>query len=217
MKFVLRKVHSYLSLFISIQLLLWTVSGIYFAFNKIEDVRGEQYREKPQNSVNFQDINFEISDAENISFISRGDLDLLIVQDASGRKYLDYEGNDVKKITYTDAQNIVTKKTNLEPLEVNEITEDKKGSEFRGRNLPIYQIKAVNDKDEEINVYINPYSGEVAAIRSAQWRIWDLMWGFHIMDWEERDNIDNFFLQLFSILALVSAITGIILFFKRKA
>ena len=217
MKFVLRKVHSYLSLFISIQLLLWTVSGIYFAFNKIEDVRGEQYREKPQNSVNFQDINFEISDAENISFISRGDLDLLIVQDASGRKYLDYEGNDVKKITYTDAQNIVTKKTNLEPLEVNEITEDKKGSEFRGRNLPIYQIKAVNDKDEEINVYINPYSGEVAAIRSAQWRIWDLMWGFHIMDWKERDNIDNFFLQLFSILALVSAITGIVLFFKRKA
>ena len=217
MKFVLRKVHSYLSLFISIQLLLWTVSGIYFAFNKIEDVRGEQYREKPQNSVNFQDINFEISDAENISFISRGDLDLLIVQDASGRKYLDYEGNDVKKITYTDAQNIVTKKTNLEPLEVNEITEDKKGSEFRGHNLPIYQIKAVNDKDEEINVYINPYSGEVAAIRSTQWRIWDLMWGFHIMDWEERDNVDNFFLQLFSILALVSAITGIVLFFKRKA
>ena len=217
MKFVLRKVHSYLSLFISIQLLLWTVSGIYFAFNKIEDVRGEQYREKPQNSVNFQKINFEISDAENISFISRGDLDLLIVQDASGRKYLDYEGNDVKKITYAHAQNIVTKKTNLEPLEVNEITEGKKGSEFRGRNLPIYQIKAVNDKDEEINVYINPYSGEVAAIRSTQWRIWDLMWGFHIMDWEERDNIDNFFLQLFSILALVSAITGIVLFFKRKA
>ena len=217
MKFVLRKVHSYLSLFISIQLLLWTVSGIYFAFNKIEDVRGEQYREKPQNSVNFQDINFEISDAENISFISRGDLDLLIVQDASGRKYLDYEGNHVKKITYAHAQNIVTKKTNLEPLEVNEITEDKKGSEFRGHNLPIYQIKAVNDKDEEINVYINPYSGEVAAIRSAQWRIWDLMWGFHIMDWEERDNVDNFFLQLFSILALVSAITGIVLFFKRKA
>jgi len=24
--------------------LLWTVSGIYFAFNKIEMVRGEQYR-----------------------------------------------------------------------------------------------------------------------------------------------------------------------------
>jgi len=40
------------------------------------------------------------------------------------------------------------------------------------------------------------------------------MWGFHIMDWQERDNIDNLFLKIFSILALVSSITGILLFFK---
>ena len=43
-KFTIRKIHRYLSIFIAIQLLLWTVSGIYFAFNKIEMVRGEQYR-----------------------------------------------------------------------------------------------------------------------------------------------------------------------------
>ena len=43
-KFKIRKIHRYLSIFIAIQLLLWTVSGIYFAFNKIEMVRGEQYR-----------------------------------------------------------------------------------------------------------------------------------------------------------------------------
>ena len=39
-----RNLHRYLSIFVSIQLLLWTVSGIYFAYNKIELVRGEQYR-----------------------------------------------------------------------------------------------------------------------------------------------------------------------------
>ena len=38
-----RKIHKYLSLAISVQLLLWTISGIYFSFNKIEDVRGSQY------------------------------------------------------------------------------------------------------------------------------------------------------------------------------
>ena len=41
--FMIRTFHKYLSLAISIQLLLWTVSGIYFAFNKIELIRGEQY------------------------------------------------------------------------------------------------------------------------------------------------------------------------------
>ena len=44
MKLIVRNIHKYLSFFISVQLLLWTVSGIYFAFNKIELVRGEQYR-----------------------------------------------------------------------------------------------------------------------------------------------------------------------------
>ena len=40
---MVRSFHKYLSLTISIQLLLWTISGIYFAFNKIELIRGEQY------------------------------------------------------------------------------------------------------------------------------------------------------------------------------
>ena len=35
MNFLVRKIHKYLSFFISLQLLLWTISGIYFAFNKI--------------------------------------------------------------------------------------------------------------------------------------------------------------------------------------
>ena len=88
------------------------------------------------------------------------------------------------------------------------------GSEFRGRSLPIYRVKTKSKDDYKINVYINMYSGDVVAIRSDKWRIWDLMWGLHIMDWKERDNIDNLFLKIFSILALVSSLTGIMLFFK---
>jgi len=34
------------------------------------------------------------------------------------------------------------------------------------------------------------------------------------MDWKDRDNINNLLLKVFSILALVSSTTGLILFFK---
>ena len=95
-----------------------------------------------------------------------------------------------------------------------EITDNKSGSEFRGRPLPIYKVESRNIENDDINVYVNIYSGEIMAIRSPQWRIWDLMWGFHIMDWNERDNINNLLLKIFSILALVSSVTGLILFFK---
>jgi len=42
------------------------------------------------------------------------------------------------------------------------------------------------------------------------------MWGIHIMDWNERDNIGNLFLKAFSILALLSALSGIYLFFNSS-
>ena len=57
-------------------------------------------------------------------------------------------------------------------------------------------------------------SGEITAIRSDSWRTWDFLWGTHIMDYSERENIDNLLLKIFSLLALVSAMSGIILFFS---
>ena len=58
-------------------------------------------------------------------------------------------------------------------------------------------------------------TGDIAAIRSDSWRVWDLLWALHIMDYQDRDNINNFLLKIFSVLALVSSITGIVLFFKK--
>ena len=171
-----RKVHKYLSLAISVQLLLWTVSGIYFSFNKIEDVRGNQYL-KP----------VEIIEAP--------------------------KGN---KISHEQALEIVFDQTYLEPLILTEISQEAPGSEYRGRDLPLYKIESSDETSENINVYVDPYSAKIVAIRSNQWRIWDFMWGIHIMDWNERDNIGNIFLKVFSILALLSALSGIYLFFSAN-
>ena len=214
MKFLVRNIHKYLSFLISIQLLLWTVSGIYFAFNKIENVRGEQYREEPNFNVDFSKLNFQIDGAQNIRVIDRMDEEILVVDGIYGREYLDFYGKDVEQLNAEEAKTLSAKHTSLIPESVELVTENIVGSEFRGRALPIYRVKSVNDVGEGINVYLNVYTGEVEAVRSNQWRIWDLMWGFHIMDWKTRDDIDNLLLKIFSILALISSITGVLLFFK---
>ena len=217
MKFTIRKIHKYLSLFISLQLLLWTASGIYFAYNKIENVRGEQYREQTSFSVDLSKINFEVEDISTLSFANRLNERVVVIRDTQGKKYFDFDGNLIDKISFEDALKVVRTKTNLSPLTVEEVTEAKKRAEYRGRDLPIYRVVSTNKQNEEINVYVNPYSGDISAVRSTQWRIWDLLWGFHIMDWQDRDNIGNIFLKIFSVLALLSAITGIVLFFKKTA
>lgn len=214
MKFLVRNIHKYLSFLISIQLLLWTVSGIYFAFNKIENVRGEQYREEPNFNVDFSKLNFQIDGARNIRVIDRMDQEILVVDGIYGREYLNFEGKDVEQLKEEEAKALSAKQTSLIPESVDLITENTIGSEYRGRALPIYRVKSVNEAGESINVYLNVYTGEVEAVRSNQWRIWDLMWGFHIMDWETREDIDNLLLKIFSILALISSITGVLLFFR---
>lgn len=214
MRNIVRNTHKYLSFFISLQLFLWTISGIYFAFNKIELVRGEQYRLTESFPVNFNEVNFSRSDVYQIKAIKRLDEIIFVVNASKGTEYLNALGTPVSKLNKSEVFEIVSSSSTLEPIDLEEISESSKGSEFRGRDLPLYKVTSLNDKDKKINLYLNVFSGEITAVRSLQWRIWDLMWGFHIMDWQTRDKINNIFLKIFSILALVSSISGILLFFR---
>ena len=214
MRNIVRNTHKYLSFFISVQLFLWTVSGIYFAFNKIELVRGEQYRLTESFPINFDEVKFSRSDVQQVKAINRLGEIIFVVSGSKGTEYLDSFGIPVDKLNKSEIFEIVSSSSTLKPIDLEEISESSKGSEFRGRDLPLYKVTSLNDKDKKINLYLNVFSGEITAVRSIQWRIWDLMWGFHIMDWQTRDKINNIFLQIFSILALVSSISGIMLFFR---
>ncbi|MDC0030177.1 PepSY domain-containing protein [Pseudomonadota bacterium] len=178
-KITLRKFHKYISLLIAIQLLLWTISGIYFSFNKIENVRGEQYL--------IAEVTASIVDKPKI-----------------------------EKLDFESAMQIIKERTILQPQTIEIINDPQRGSEYRGRDLPLYKAISLSNEGKEINVYQDPFSGEIVAIRSAQWRIWDLMWGLHIMDWVDRDDIDNLLLKIFSFIALFTSISGVILFFKKS-
>ena len=214
MKFLVRKTHKYLSILISIQLLLWTISGIYFAFNQIELVRGEQYRLPQVFSVDLSKVNLVLDSDNSIQVARRFGEEILIVRKEAGTEYLNLEGVALEKLSKTQATSIVSAATSLTPLAVEEIIDPEPGSEYRGRNLPLFKVITQDQENDEINVYVDAISGQVVAIRSEQWRLWDLMWGLHIMDWETRDEINNWLLKLFSVLALISSLTGVFIFFR---
>ena len=214
MKLIVRNTHKYLSFFISLQLLIWTVSGIYFAFNKIELVRGEKYFVQESYTMDLSEVDLKLSNVKSLRLLKRLDETIVVASKGLDNSYLDRNGQPVEKLTGNEASLIVARKTSLVPTNVTEITTPKKGSEYRGRALPLYKVLSKDIEENEISVYVNAYSGDIVAIRSSSWRLWDLMWGLHIMDWQERDNINNTLLKLFSILALMSSITGLLLFFK---
>ena len=157
---------------------------------------------------------FEVQSSDVVTVMKRLDKTVFIVKDGEDAKYLNFRGQEIEKLSYEQSREIVKAMTRLTPTNVYEINQKVAGSEYRGRALPLYRITSYDENNKEINVYLNPYSGKIEAIRTLSWRIWDFLWGLHIIDWSERDNINNIFLQIFSLLALVSSITGIILFFR---
>ena len=209
---MIRTFHKYLSLAISIQLLLWTVSGIYFAFNKIELIRGEQYL------LNEDVTNLDLTEikgtfnTKSINIVKRLDKWILRLEGETQVYYRALNGEELMELNELEAIEIVRQKTSLIPLKAVKINSQSRGSEFRGRKLPLYKVST--ESEDNINVYVGAMSGEIAAIRSDSWRTWDFMWGAHIIDYRDRDNIDNFLLKVLSILALISALSGIALFFK---
>ena len=198
-RFLIRKIHRYLSIFIAVQLLLWTISGIYFAFNKIEMVRGEQYR-----------LPLEIE----YRIFKRLGQEIIETNDNGAKTYSTHpENSAVNILSAEEAMTIAKETTSLNPVSVSLIEKAERGVEYRGRRLPIYKVST--DTDDGINIYVDSMTGDITAIRSDSWRAWDLLWALHIMDYQDRDNINNILLKIFSVLALISSITGIILFFKK--
>ena len=152
-----------------------------------------------------------------MSILKRLDQWIIKVEDGAGVYYTDLNGNKLTSLTREQVKLAVKGQTSLTPVNVTRITSSSEGSEFRGRELPLFKV--TTSSEDEINVYVDAVSGEVKAIRSDPWRWWDLLWSLHIMDYRERENIDNFLLKIFSILALISSLAGITLFFlglKKK-
>jgi uncharacterized iron-regulated membrane protein len=211
MKIVIRKIHKYLSLFISIQLLLWTISGIYFAYNQIELVRGEHLRNQSYDEIDFNLQELPPITARSVRTFVRLGEPLIQIETAKDTIYLKSDGTAATQIDLDQAMEIVRAKTSLQALAAVEIFEVPAGAEYRGRSLPLYQI--TTDHQDNINAYVDAWTGEIVAIRSSSWRLWDFMWGLHIMDYVDRDNINNILMKVFSILALISSLSGVILFF----
>ena len=223
-----RKAHRWLGLIVSIQLLMWTASGLFFSIPDITDVRGEQYLSQTH-SININQLAREkivpISAIIDTAKINLEANETVLLKHRAGRLIYQVEKNAPEKklifdaltgqpmtyITPTEALSIVSARTELSPTEAVLINEPKTGSEFRGRDLPLYKVTVT--KPKKGIVYVDPVTGEIAAIRTKLWRAWDFLWSLHIMDYQERDDFSQWLLRLFSALGVLTVLSGIILWF----
>ena len=83
--------------------------------------------------------------------------------------------------------------------------------EIRGRKPPLWMVEF--DHWNKPTLYFSPLTGELVTRRHELWRIFDFVWMFHIMDFDERENVNNPLLRIFTWGALLMASSGIWLLF----
>jgi hypothetical protein len=232
---LIRKSHRYLGLFIGIQFLGWTISGLYFSWNDIDKVHGDHMRKSPH---------YISSDAQIVSpSMAIADLKKLKEVDSIHSIHLiSLVGKPIYQIAYFSghtgdvhphAQYALADATTgaiRQPLSKKEaialakdyvVNEAKMSGvvylqktdahhEYRERPLPAW---AISFNDPDCTVYISADLGTFQSIRHDQWRAFDFLWMFHTMDYESRDDINNWLLRVFSIFGLITVLSGFTLFF----
>ncbi len=212
----IRRVHRYLGLFLGLQFLMWTISGLYFSWTNLDEIHGDQFK-----NLNYQPMAFDslispssINHYESINKIEIRDIKkepYFLVNDSF--LYNARTGKLKNKISQEDAIYIANNhmKEGLEISSVETIYETGKHHEYREKLLPAYVINYKSN--ENIKAYISIKNAKFQTVRHRDWRWFDFLWMTHTMDYEGRDDFNNTVLRIFSLLGLITVMSGFSLWF----
>lgn len=212
----IRKSHRYLGIFLGVQFLFWTTSGLYFSWTNLDEIHGDHFKNlqsKPKaftglispGSLNVGDgiQSLEIRDINGIPYYWVNGDQLYNALDGKPRESIKRE-----EALYVAGKNM---KKDLEVASVNLIEKVDKHHEYREKLLPAYVITYKGN--ENLKAYVSAKDGKFQTVRHRNWRIFDFLWMTHTMDYEGRDNFNTTVLRAFSLLGLITVLSGFILWY----
>ena len=225
---IARKTHKWLGLFIGLQVVIWSLSGVYMTIVHIDTIHGDHLvRRAPERSVAATLLAdpVKVAAANGAQSIRLAWLDgkpIYVAAGQSGEVALDARsGSPIPALDEAAVRKLATSYyTGSEPIASAELITDVPG-EIRGRKPPLWRVEF--DHWNKPTFYLSPASGELLSRRHELWRIFDFVWMLHIMDYDERENVNNTLLRVFTWGAVLMAVSGIWLLFysfhrrKKKA
>lgn len=225
-KHYIRKSHRYLGIFIGVQFLLWTLGGLYFSWTNIKEIRGEDLRKKDEvlslssNLVSLKIILDEIGKTKDVSNVQKIQIvevfNIPFYEIKFGKETIlaDAETGKIRPQISEDEAKKIANESLINPKSIKQISylteENISGHhEYREKPLPAWAVTF----EDNLTVYISAETGQIGAFRTNKWRVFDFLWMLHTMDFQERDNINNYLLRGFSLLGIITIFSGFLLFF----
>ncbi|KCZ90860.1 PepSY domain-containing protein [Hyphomonas johnsonii] len=218
------RLHNILGLVIGGQVLLWIASGFFFSLYPIEQVRGEHLRAEPPGALVLQSDGL-VSPA-NLPGVAGGTVSTVRLKPflsgaayetdtAQGKALFDaMSGAPLSPLDEALARQVAEAgwagKGVLSGLALVDPAPREAG---RGHGRAMW--RADFDGKDAATFWIDPQTGDVAAVRTGLWRTYDLLWGLHIMDWTNRETFTSWWMKLAGFLSLVLTLAGIWLVVER--
>lgn len=213
------RLHRWIALIVGVQILLWFASGLFMSVVPIDTVRGAHLAAVEPPALDPASLSDGVAAAlaalppgpvERIEVRTMLGRPVLVAHPGAGRARLHdaVTGERISPIPASTARAIATADFTGDGRPVSTAWVTEETPEYRGP-LPAWRIQF--DDPEATRLYVAADEGRVAARRTRTWRLFDLLWSLHIMDWKAHEDINNNWLRAASAVALALALTGAIL------
>lgn len=225
---IARKTHKWLGLAVGLQVVIWSLTGLYMTSVHIDIIHGDHLvREAAPRAADVARLLDPIAvagangaDSARLTWV-RG-RPAYLLSSSGGEKLVDAAtGTAIAPLEEAEIRSIATATyTGTERIASAALITDIPG-EIRGRKPPLWRVEF--DHWNKPTLYFSPVTGELVTRRHELWRIFDFAWMLHVMGYQDRDNVNNPILRVFTSSALLLALSGAwLLFFafprkKRKA
>ena len=226
---IARKTHKWLGLFVGLQVVIWSLSGLYMTAVHIDIIHGDHFiRETQPRTVDGARLLDPLAvaaagKAEAVRLAWAGSRPAYVLTGEEGEKVVDAASGKPLPLLTADEIRAIARSTYSGDDEIAsaELITAIPG-EIRGRKPPLWRVEFAHWNKPTL--YFSPTTGELLTRRHELWRIFDFVWMLHIMDYDERENVNNNLLRAFTWIAVLMASSGIWLLFysfhrkkKKKA
>lgn len=209
--------HIWLGWIVALPVLMWAVTGLVMVARPIEQVRGEDLRARPA-AIDPAQVAFppQIGDPiREARLVSHPDGPQWIVTSADGARwrYSAVHGTATPPVVEDEA-GLIARAAYAGDSTLEAVTYFAPGEapiEARTGGA-VWQARFADG----VHLYIDDATGEVLALRTGEWRLYDFMWGLHIMDPQTREDTQNPFVIVFALATLMGATLGSILLLRRR-
>ncbi|HSJ78649.1 MAG TPA: PepSY domain-containing protein, partial [Erythrobacter sp.] len=208
--------HIWIGWLAGVPLLMWSVTGLIMTIWPIEEVRGDHLRaaqpEVPLDDIVLPRLYEPIRSAE---LIRQVDGPTWIVTGMDGRMWRNsaIDGSRIPPVIEEEAQRIA-QASYAGPGRIENIAYVPAGQAAGGMRAgpPAWEVRYSTGT----TLHVHDNTGQVIALHTPRWRIYDFAWGLHIMDLETRENTHHPILIGFAVIASLAALLGCILLFRRR-